>query len=400
MHRVVRNIVVAGAAAAAIIGASAGPALADPPTGTTASLTDIVGLCPEPLTGVMNAFAAHYDSFNPTGKVYCWDETNPSTGAPGGQIITKASGPADTTCQIARPATVNAAIAAFAQMATDGGHPCIDFVSSARGKQTGDPTGLLWVGFAKDAVSWTTPSGGATKPASLTQAQLQGIYNCTITNWSQVGGGNAPIVPVLPMSGSAVRDFWLSALGMTTLGSCVVNGSINIPNDSHNPVPILEDTGVSPSSAGGACSSANWSTCNTGNAYVFANNPNAIFPYWVSSWIAQQPLPAGGGHGNTATFDPGVLQQPKQISGVSPIVTHSGSIDTINPSFSSTFQAVMWNVVKNAGTATSPAIPSYLVPIFGTASQAPHGLCSDTADIQSYGFESIGSNCGAVFQTS
>jgi ABC-type phosphate transport system substrate-binding protein len=397
--RVISKIAVTAAVAATVIGVGIGPALADPPSGVVPKLADVVGVGSDTTTPLMDAVSTHYNSFSPANKLYSWDATNPSTGATGDPIVTKASSSTDTTCQINRPNGSGAGINALATTKTDGGSPCVDYARASRGHQTGDPAGLLWVAFGKDAVSWTTPSGGATKPASLTQAQLKAIYSCTTTNWSQVGGGSGTIVPVLPQTASGTRAFFLSAIGVTTPGSCVVNGSINIPNDSHNPVPLEENTGVSPSSAGGACSSANWSQCLTGNAYEFANNRNAVYPYSVGDWIAQQPAPAGGGHGNTATFDPGVLQQPKQISGVSPIVTHSGSIDTINTSFSATFTRVVWNVMKNAGTTTSPAIPSNLVPIFGTAAKAPHGLCSDTADIQSYGFETI-SGCGSIFQTS
>jgi hypothetical protein len=53
--------------------------------------------------------------------------------------------------------------------------------------------------------------------------------------------------------------------------------------------------------------------------------------------------------------------------------------------------------MENAGTQANPAIPSYLAPIFG-----PNGaVCSDKADIQSYGFGLLplnGSLCGKTFQ--
>ena len=47
----------------------------------------------------------------------------------------------------------------------------------------------------------------------LTTAQLQGIFvNCTITNWNQVGGANAPIkiYTILPQYGTS--KFWYLSL--------------------------------------------------------------------------------------------------------------------------------------------------------------------------------------------
>ena len=47
----------------------------------------------------------------------------------------------------------------------------------------------------------STPSAaaaGPNAPAGLTQAQLQDIYRCNITNWSALGGANAPIVRYWP----------------------------------------------------------------------------------------------------------------------------------------------------------------------------------------------------------
>jgi ABC-type phosphate transport system substrate-binding protein len=386
--RVVSKIAVVVATAAITIGAGIGPALADPPSGTLPKLTDVVGVGSDTTQLVMDAIAKHYDGTSPAHKLYSWDAVNPSTGATGDTIVTKGSSSSDTTCSMARPNGSSAGIKALAATIKDGASPCIDFARASRGTQTGDPTGLLWVGWGKDAVSWTTPKSGSGKPTTLTVAQLTAIYTCTSTTWKQVGGtSTATIVPVLPQTSSGTRAFFLKQIGVTTPGSCVVNGSINITGDTHNPVPIEENTGVSVSDSGGPL---------TGNQFEFTNNPNAIFPYSVAVWIGQTPKPHGGGHA-TSSSAPGVLNQPQKVSGVSPVSTHSTTIDTLNTKFTSTLTRVVWNVVPNAGTTTAPKIPASLLPFFG-----PKGaVCSDTADQKSYGFLPLsGSLCGTLFQAS
>ena len=58
-------------------------------------------------------------------------------------------------------------------------------------------------------MSWSTPSIYA--PATMTKAQLQGIYNCTYTDWGQVGGiPGHPIQRYMPQSNSGTYSFFLS----------------------------------------------------------------------------------------------------------------------------------------------------------------------------------------------
>ena len=388
--RMIHKLGVLAAATATVIGVGIGPALADPPSGTLPKLTDIVGVGSDTTQLVMDAIAKTYDKTSPANKLYSWDAVNPVTGATGDTIVTKGSSKTDTTCSMARPNGSSAGIAALATTVKDSGHPCIDFARSSRGTQAGDPTGLLWVGYAKDAVSWTTPKTGSGKPTTLTIKQLQEIYLCTVTKWNQVGGtSTATIVPVLPQPLSGTRKFFLTAIGVTTPGSCVVNGFINITGNPHNPLPIEENTGVSTKDSSG--------NFLTGNQFEFTTQPNAIFPYSVAVWIGQEPKPAGGGHA-TPSSAPGNLKQPQKVNGVSPISTHVNAIDTLNTKFTATLTRIVFNVVPNAGTKTSPKIPAGpLTTIFGKGGF----LCKDTADLKSYGFLPLGSStCGNLFETS
>ena len=386
--RVVSKIAVVVATAAITIGAGIGPALADPPSGTLPKLTDVVGVGSDTTQLVMDAIAKHFDGTSPAHKLYSWDALNPSTGVAGDTIVTKGSSSSDMTCSMARPNGSSGGIKALAATIKDAGSPCIDYARSSRGTQTGDPTGLLWVGYAKDAVSWTTPKSGSGKPTTLTVAQLTAIYLCTSTKWNQVGGSStATIVPVLPQPNSGTRAFFLKQIGVTTPGSCVVNGTISPAGNPHDPLPIEENTGVSQKDSSGFYT--------TGNQLEFGN-ANTIFPYSVADWIAQTPKPAGGGHA-TASSAPGVLKQPQKVKSVSPIAVHTGLIDTINTAFTSTLTRVVWNVMPNAGTTAAPKIPANLLPFFGHTG----AVCSDTADIKSYGFLPLtGQLCGTLFQAS
>ena len=84
---------------------------------------------------------------------------------------------------------------------------------------------LRFVAYARDGLSWShweIPTGGPKKPGgpstgyltNLTQAQLNGIYlTCTITNWSQVGGANKPIIILTAIPGYGLRSSWETFVG-------------------------------------------------------------------------------------------------------------------------------------------------------------------------------------------
>ncbi len=138
----------------------------------------------------------------------------------------------------------------------------IDFARSSRAPKVGDCTGMHFVAYARDGISWEawdksggTPSGihnmnnqsgtcagsGGATQFCLTQSQLQGIYiTCTITNWNQVGGNSQKISIYTPQSGSGTRSTWDTFLGgdsshcipANQLATHVIpeNSNANIPN--------------------------------------------------------------------------------------------------------------------------------------------------------------------------
>jgi ABC-type phosphate transport system substrate-binding protein len=395
--RVVSKFVVVAAAAATVLGVGLGPALADPPAGTTPALPAVVGVGAQTTQGLMDAIAHNWSLVeHESPQLWSWDAVNPTTGAAGDTIITKAKGgnPSDTTCSIARPNGTGAGVTALATTVKDSGHPCIDYARASSPPSATSPSGLVWVDFGQDVVTWATPNPSTGEPNTLTAAQLNAIYSCTDTTWNQVGGtSTATIEPALPQTSSGTRTFFLAAIGNPTLGSCVTNGTYALPNGTVE--DLEENTGKSETTGGAQCTSADWNSCTTANGYFFATNPNAIYPYSAADWIAQEAAPAGGGHANPG-FGPGVLRRPQSISGIAPIT--NGSPDTISTTFTTNattkiFERDVYNVVPNVGTTSAPAIASGAITTFF----GPTGVvCSDTTQIKSWGFLPLGSACGSL----
>ena len=164
---------------------------------------------------------------------------------------------------------------------------CMDIArSSAYSSSSGVSVGNSeYYAFALDAVSWATASLSA--PAALSRSDLQKIYNCTITDWSQVPGGSAgPIQRYLPTTASGTYSFFLSDV----LGSS--NFNFGTPSASC-PAVILVDT------TGAPLEEHNASKINPDHWQ------SAILPYSAGQWVYQannsanptvdlRVLPSGG----------------------------------------------------------------------------------------------------------
>jgi ABC-type phosphate transport system substrate-binding protein len=403
--RAIHKIAVLSATVVAFGTIGTGTALADPPSGTVPALTSIVGVGSDTTTPLFSgsptenssgSLVTDYNATSPANDLWSWDAVNPSTGDTGDTIVTKGSSSTDTTCSITRPDGSSAGITELEDSPTDGGDPCVDFARSSRGPESTDPTTIAFVPFAGDAITYASPTSSSVTspvPAGMTVADLADIYNCTWTNWDQVPGNSAndaPIVPVLPQSNSGTRSTFLLLLGggttALTPGSCVVNGTA-ADGDA-----IEENTGLS-----------------TGNEDQFGTTATSttvddVFPYSVGDYIAQGTASDGvGGHASSIwgqgdlsiysmTDSSGDLQEPT--------TTNSSGQTVINQDLP--MQRLLYNVVENGGTASDPAFPttpSYeataLPAIFG----ASGWLCTNStaqADITSYGFYSLGSECGEL----
>lgn len=106
----------------------------------------------------------------------------------------------------------------------------INFATTVRNPLPADPTGLNFVNYGDDALSWfhfTKVRGKATPSAkikSLTIADLAGIWSGTYTKWNQIpgaGGGKGPIDVYVTNSGAGVYSLWQQYLGVPSLEAYV-----------------------------------------------------------------------------------------------------------------------------------------------------------------------------------
>lgn len=143
------------------------------------------------------------------------------------------------------------------------GDGCIDIARSSGGPRAIGPSGDLatfeYYAFGLDAMGWASASNLA--PANLTHAQFLGIFNCTFTNWNQVGGGNGQIQRYWPQNGSGTYQFAVSDL----------NNGVD-PNTISTPTcpPVIN-------------------TQESSGALIASNGhqQSAIVPYSAANWVAQ-----------------------------------------------------------------------------------------------------------------
>lgn len=309
MYRKLRAAIITIVAAIAVVAPlGMSPASATDPT-VVPRPGDIVGVGSDTTEDVVGrvgptlATSGIYPNVNAVSpasiKMYAFDATGSAT------IVTKQG-----CAPITRPNGSSAGVSALlADQAA--GTDCIDFARSSRVKGSNDGS-LLFVPFAQDGVTWATfpgTVGGTTfnAPLNLTTAQLTSIYTCSVSNWSQVGGRNAPIEPFLPQSGSGTRSFWLGAIGVTSPGPCV-------------------DQSVQE---------------NSGEAVPAASRPNAIVPYSIAEYVAQT---------SGVVDDIRAGSVLRAINGTRPLTAQG----RLNPSFTPSFLRQVFNVIKPEDATSVP----------------------------------------------
>ncbi|MEV6977608.1 substrate-binding domain-containing protein [Kitasatospora sp. NPDC093806] len=340
MRKTAAKLLAAAAIATSVATIAAGTAAADPTV--TPAAQDIVGVGSDTTQAVLNQFSTDYNAFL-TGKgdttsprLYSWDSTGTSP------LTTKTG-----ATSIARPNGSGAGINALnANTSTT-----VDFARSSRGPKTGDPASDLFVAYAKDAVSWASTTTGSHAPTNLTTADLTGIYNCTITNWNQITdipgytGPNAAIKAFLPQTSSGTRSFFLSALGLSTPGSCV------------QATTVQENQGTD----------------------TILNDADALVPYSAAHYIGQVFK------GHSSGSDAAGALSIRSIDGLSPV----DGTNNLDVTFSdSAFGRVVYNVVRSADWNAGDAHAAALRAIFGTTGW----ICKNTTaanDIRSYGFRTL-----------
>jgi ABC-type phosphate transport system substrate-binding protein len=176
----------------------------------------------------------------------------------GGVSITYIAGSNPTANQRTAPNGSGAGRTALATSVTNG-DSCTSVARSSSAGSSTDPAGTEAYAYAVDAVTWATASTGYA-PANLSITQLEAIYACKYTNWSQVGGKSAPIERYFPQTGSGSGTFMAGVLGFDPR---VVGGA----NTCSTPATQIEE--------------------NEATAIPAASAKDAIMVYSAGEWVAQ-----------------------------------------------------------------------------------------------------------------
>ncbi len=402
-------MLLAGAAAAVTVAATAlTPAMADPAPHATVHNFDLVGVGADTTESLFDQLSvdynasqviAHHPDSSSNPFLYSWDATNPTTQAIQDPIVLKKD-----CSSIARPDGASAGIAALtaenAKDGTVGTGPskrttfCIDFARSARDRSASDPLygkgGVAFIALAGDAITYATQPNSAA-PKNLTTHQLFEIYTCQVTNWSKVGGKNAPIHAFIPETGSGIRTSFLTAVGIT---SGIPGGCVSDVSTKKDPEGTLQQNeGV--------------------NVQLNKDKPDVIVPYSVAKYLSQTYHSAkcllAFCKIETSGSSKGLVCVPKKgqdqfgcdahgtlvlnkINGTAPATPFplpkpgGAKVPTLNAGFTALFDITQYAVVSfSTAAGSSNGVASYLRQFFG-----PHGwLCTNKTaktDLANYGF--------------
>lgn len=278
--------------------------------------------------------------------------------------------PADSTCESrtyvvagSPPATYTAPASAGAgktalKDATNLTNGCIDIGRTSSGPAAGEPAGFRYFGFGKDAMTWAA-FGGGKAPASLTKTQLKGIYDCTYTDWSEVGGKPGQIKRFFTQAGSGAgllfRNNVLDGFDPTTVSSASCPAVVGYQQSHGDLIPK-------------------------------ADRPNAILPYSVAAWTTQANGLAPNARG-------GAIAKPITVSGtpLNPINgpklgKYTPNVAALTGGFPGVF--TVYNVLHADSVAFTAARGAVGYDTSNPVSGAKSPLCSGQLDglLRKYGF--------------
>ncbi|MGQ0777172.1 MAG: hypothetical protein ACT4NY_22615 [Pseudonocardiales bacterium] len=232
------KLVAAAGAGLMALTLAAGPALADPTGPTPPPYRELVGVGSETTESVMNDLSnaiviggikpiGSYDAVPVAGVVNITTK-DPATN-PACQNLTRPSGSTNGVTRLVADRTAGTGCFQFAR-------------SSSNNSSSFAGTGLTWIPFARDTLSYIYRADGATS-LTFTQATLTAIYNC-----SGPAGPGVPaslrIRPVLPQFGSGTRRDFLSRLGFTDAANFVTQPNHTCIRDvSSDGTTVIENQG-------------------------------------------------------------------------------------------------------------------------------------------------------------
>ncbi len=325
------------------------PAYADPSGGAYRALA---GVGSDTTQSVMNGMAEAI-TVNGTAILASYDAINPTTSLPGDKIQTRADG-----LPFTRPNGSGAGVKALTSSIKGLTYPAangvdvtgqLDYSRSSSGPSVAG-SDLTYIPFAKDALtySYSKTDAAAAVPADLTVAQLTDIYKGTTQTYTGATDGlTHDYIPMLPQAGSGSRSFFLKALGITEADVTWIT-NLYQENDGSTIDAVGE-----------------------------------IAPFSVAAYIAQKNAVI------TNTVDANAVTLGK-IGGVEP---RNGD-GTLNANFTVTRN--VYNVVSSARLAGTSDADKLLQQTFVGSSSL---ICSQSSVIATYGFGSLGSDCGSTTLT-
>lgn len=278
--------------------------------------------------------------------------------------------PADSSCEArtyvvtGTPPTTYSAPASAGQGKTALKDPtnlttgCIDIARSSSGPAAGEPAGFRYFGFGRDAMTWAAFAGGRA-PASLTKSQIKGIYDCTFTDWSEVGGKAGKIQRYFTQPGSGAGQLFRT-----------------------NILDGFDPTTVSSAS----CPAVIAAQQSHGNLVAVADRPFAILPYSTSAWVAQANGVAPNSRG-------GAVARPVTVSGtvLNPVSgpkfgKYAPNASVITGGFPGVF--TLYNVVHTDSVAYTSALAAVGYDTSNPVSGVKSPLCTGQLDktLTTYGF--------------
>ncbi|WP_309648527.1 Ig-like domain repeat protein [Nocardioides sp.] len=299
------------------------------------------------------------------------DSWNAGSPAPTFKIATYAATGAGTiplpTAAVNRP---NGSGAGKSTLYGAGNNTDIDFARSSSANSSAESAaGLQAFPFALDtlvmAVSNSVPSNA---PAALTNAQIVGIYNGSITNWSEIGGTAGVIAPKIPQAGSGTRSFFVAQLKSLNGGVDVALAASVVEVQEHDDTTIKSNpNAVAPFSEGRAGLLGSTLRLETGfraNRALYnvvrgtdIGNASVLSVFGKDGFVCSldaRPLIEAAGFKQLATSDfGGVCGAPTQ-SATSNFTLNQRVVTTTNLAVSST-SARSARLVATVTGSTSPA---------------------------------------------
>lgn len=231
--------------------ALAAPAQADP--SFLPDATDIVGSGSDTTMYALdhlahgNAGVPGYNEGRTSGRLVSWDAN--IYDATGTQVNSTKITPRAGAAEVTRP---NGSGQGMTQLMSATNNPAFNYARSSSGLNAAQNAELKAFPFAKDTLAMATAQN-SNAPASLSAAQIVQIYKGDVTNWSQLGGSDGVIEPMVPQTGSGTRSFFLGELKKMNGGNDVVlAGSVKAVQE-HDDSPVKDDrNAVAPFSVGRA----------------------------------------------------------------------------------------------------------------------------------------------------